>query len=71
MAAETIRGYETVRLAEDVLGLMLMPWQKWVLVHGLELNADGTFRSQDAAGHRRASGREMWTAAVSLRFTER
>jgi Phage Terminase len=26
------------------LGVKLMPWQKWVLAHGLELRKDGTYR---------------------------
>jgi hypothetical protein len=30
--------------AEDVLGLVLFPWQKWFLIHALELLPDGSFR---------------------------
>lgn len=26
------------------MGITLLPWQKWLLVHALELNEDGTFR---------------------------
>jgi len=37
-------GFEAVRFADDVLGITLMPWQRWLLVHMLELNPDGTFR---------------------------
>lgn len=40
----TSRGFEVVAFAETILGLTLMPWQKWALVHGLELAEDGTFR---------------------------
>lgn len=40
----TSRGFEAVDFAENVLGLSLMPWQKWVLIHGLELAEDGAFR---------------------------
>lgn len=40
----TSRGFEVVEFAEDVLGLALMPWQRWCLVHGLELAVDGSFR---------------------------
>jgi phage terminase large subunit-like protein len=44
LTPETSRGYEAIEFAEDVLGLSLMPWQKWALIHGLELADDGTFR---------------------------
>ena len=37
-------GFEAVRFADDVLGITLMPWQRWLLEHMLELNPDGTFR---------------------------
>jgi len=40
----TTRGHEAVAFAEDVLGLTLMPWQKWALIHGLELSEDGSYR---------------------------
>ena len=40
----TSRGFEVVNFAEHVLGLQLMPWQKWCLIHGLELAGDGSFR---------------------------
>ncbi len=40
----TTRGYEAISFAEDVLGLELMPWQRWALLHALELADDGSFR---------------------------
>jgi hypothetical protein len=40
----TTRGFEAIRFAEDVMGVELFPWQKWLLIHALELNEDGTFR---------------------------
>ena len=44
LTPETSRGFECIEFAEQVLGLDLMPWQKWVLTHGLELADDGSFR---------------------------
>lgn len=41
LTPETTRGFEAIAFAEDVLGLELMPWQRWVLLHGLELTEDG------------------------------
>jgi len=40
----TSLGFEAAAFAEDVLRLHLMPWQRWLLVHALELNPDGSFR---------------------------
>ncbi len=41
---KTSRGYECIEFAEDVLGIELVPWQKWLLIHALEIHDDGTFR---------------------------
>jgi hypothetical protein len=38
------RGFEVIDFAQDILGIELLPWQKWFLVHALELNADETYR---------------------------
>jgi len=40
----TSLGFEAITFAEDVLRLHLMPWQRWLLEHMLELKDDGTFR---------------------------
>lgn len=40
----TSAGFACITFAETVLGVRLMPWQKWLLIHALELNPDGTFR---------------------------
>lgn len=44
LTPETSRGFEAVAFAEEVLGLVLMPWQRWALVHGLELGEGGALR---------------------------
>jgi cellobiose-specific phosphotransferase system component IIA len=33
-----------IEFALTVLGIELYPWQKWLLIHALELNPDGTYR---------------------------
>jgi hypothetical protein len=33
-----------VEFAEEVLGFNLIPWQRWLLIHALELRGDGRFR---------------------------
>lgn len=42
----TSRGFECIEFAEDVLALELYPWQKWLLIHALEILPDDTFRFQ-------------------------
>lgn len=37
-------GYDVIDFAEEVLHLKLFPWQKWLLIHMLELLADGGLR---------------------------
>jgi len=48
LSPATSRGFQACEFAERVLGLRLFPWQKWLLVHLLELNEDGTFRFRTA-----------------------
>lgn len=43
LTASTSRGYAAAAFAESV-GIHLFPWQKWLLIHALELNPDGTYR---------------------------
>ena len=40
----TSKGFEAAKFASLVLGITLLPWQRWLLIHALELNPDGTFR---------------------------
>lgn len=37
-------GHEVISFAEDILGMTLLPWQKWWLRHALELDENGGFR---------------------------
>jgi phage terminase large subunit-like protein len=43
LTPKTTRGYDVIAFAEG-LGVELMPWQKWALIHGLELRPDGRYR---------------------------
>jgi hypothetical protein len=40
----TSRGFELADFAEHVLGTPLLPWQKWLAVHALELDRSGGYR---------------------------
>lgn len=44
LTPESSLGFECIRFAEDVMGLDLLPWQRWFLIHALELRPDGDFR---------------------------
>ena len=42
--AATSDGFSVIEFAEGVLKLRLLPWQKWLLVHALELLPNGRYR---------------------------
>jgi phage terminase large subunit-like protein len=44
LTPETSKGFECIQFAEDVLGVSLLPWQKWLLIHALEVLDDGSYR---------------------------
>lgn len=44
LAEDSTLGFEAILFAEEVLGVSLLPWQRYWLIHALELRADGTFR---------------------------
>lgn len=44
LTSKTSLGFEVIEFAEHVLGISLLPWQRWLLIHALELLPDGTFR---------------------------
>ena len=45
LTPETSLGFECVEFAEQILHVTLYPWQKWLLIHALELLEDGiTYR---------------------------
>lgn len=44
LTPETSRGFECIEFAEVILGVKLLPWQKWLLIHALELLEDGSYR---------------------------
>lgn len=44
LTPETSKGFACIEFAHDILEIELWPWQKWLLIHALELNEDGTYR---------------------------
>lgn len=43
LTEKTSKGFACIRFAEG-LGIELYPWQKWALIHALELLPDGSYR---------------------------
>lgn len=37
LTPETTMGYDVISFAENVLGINLFPWQKWLFIHALEI----------------------------------
>lgn len=48
LSPATSRGFECIAFAENVLRVRLYPWQRWLLIHLLETNPDGTLRFRKA-----------------------
>lgn len=44
LTPETSHGFAAITFAEEVLGITLLPWQRWLLIHALELRPDGLYR---------------------------
>ncbi|MDI3330140.1 MAG: hypothetical protein QJR09_05305 [Micrococcus sp.] len=44
LTPETSAGFAAIEFSEEVLGVDLLPWQRWLLIHALELMPDGSFR---------------------------
>jgi hypothetical protein len=44
LTPETSLGFAVIDFAERVLMISLHPWQRWLLIHALELNPDNTLR---------------------------
>jgi len=44
LTPKTSLGYSVIEFAETILEIDLYPWQRWLLIHALELLRDNTFR---------------------------
>jgi len=44
LTPETSAGFSVISFGEHVLGVELLDWQKWLLIHALELRPGGGFR---------------------------
>lgn len=44
LTPETSHGFHVIEFALRYLGITLRPWQKWLLIHALELTPEGRYR---------------------------
>jgi len=69
LTPQTSLGFAAIEFAEDVCQVTLYPWQKWLLVHALELHPDGGFRFRTIVVLvARQQGKSMLSVILSLFF---
>jgi hypothetical protein len=44
LTPKTSLGFAVVEFSEDVMRMVLLPWQRWLMIHALELRPGGMFR---------------------------
>jgi len=67
LTAETSLGFAVIDFAENVCKVSLFPWQKWLLIHALELLPDGTFRFRNVVVLvARQNGKSLLSQILSL-----
>lgn len=65
----TTLGFEAVRFAEETVQIRLRPWQRWLLIHALELLDDGSFRFRKLVVLvARQNGKSILSVILSLFF---
>lgn len=69
LTTKTTLGFAAIEFAEGVCGVTLYPWQKWLLIHALELHPDGGFRFRTVVVLvARQQGKSMLSVILSLFF---
>lgn len=66
LTPKTSLGFEAIAFAQDVLGVELLPWQRWLFIHALELDGD-SFRFRTVLVLvARQNGKTLWAQVLSL-----
>lgn len=69
LTPDTSLGFAAVEFASDVIGMELFPWQKWLLIHMLELLEDGNLRFRTVVVLvARQNGKSTLSIVLSLFF---
>jgi hypothetical protein len=67
LTPETSLGFEACEFVENVIGDTLLPWQRWLFEHALEMDGNGRFRFRTVlvlVG--RQSGKSTWAKYLAL-----
>lgn len=69
LTPETSYGFACIDFASDVLGIDLFPWQRWLLIHMLEVTPDGRLRFRTViVGVARQNGKTTIVKVIALFF---
>ena len=69
LTSETSAGFSVIAFASDILGIELFPWQRWLLIHALELREDGRFRFRyNVVLVARQNGKSLLSVVLALWF---
>lgn len=69
LTPETSVGFAVIEFAEEVIEFDLLPWQKWLLIHALEILPDGSFRFRNVVVLvARQNGKSTLSIILSLFF---
>ena len=69
LTPDTSLGFAAIEFSEEVMGLPLFPWQKWLLIHMLELLEDGSLRFRTVVVLvARQNGKSTLSIVLSLFF---
>jgi hypothetical protein len=69
LTPKTSLGFSVIEFAVAVLGIELFPWQRWLLIHALELRPEGGFRFRNVVVLvARQNGKSTLSQVLSLWF---
>ncbi len=69
LTPQTSMGFAVINFAEEIVGIQLHPWQKWLFIHALELLDDGSFRFRVVVILvARQNGKSTWSQLLALFF---
>lgn len=67
LTPETSLGFSVIKFSQNILGIDPYPWQKWLYIHALELNDDGSLRfSEIHLLVARQNGKTRWVKTLIL-----
>jgi hypothetical protein len=67
LSPETTHGFACIAFAEEILEIKLFPWQKWLLIHGLELDENGLYLFRTVVVEvARQSGKSLLMVVLAL-----